>query len=437
MELYSEKTEKTILASLITNSKKIDLLLSKLKKEYFYFTVHQIIFDMILELHKDESTIDIIILSDKLESSKQLEQIGGSSFLAGIISDNIDYGDGVLHHIEIIINKYNLRETLKIATKAKELIESGKANNADDVLSNMAESVIKLSQKEIIESTDIESIIKKFSDLQEDTTIKMNSGQECIGISTGYNPLDKIIDGYREKHLWVISAYTSVGKSSCMINLVKRLLDRDKRVCIFSLEMSQEDLFGKILALETEISTTQLVKNLTNNDIYSRQLKEKQKLSTKQLSIYSELSDIEDILLAMKSEMTKNKVDVFFIDYIQNISSKKAKDEYHLLTFAVKEIQALNRRLNSTVVLLSQISNETSKGTGLINVDGKGTGAIKAASDLFMYLKREGSEEEILEKYRIGEDIPIKCIINKNRHGRIGSFNFNLKQTTGEMYIPI
>ena len=87
--------------------------------------------------------------------------------------------------------------------------------------------------------------------------------------------------------------------------------------------------------------------------------------------------------------------------------------------------------------MLSQISNEDNKSGNILNVSGKNSGSIKSASNLFIYLKRDGTEDEIVEKYKTGEDIPLFGIINKNRHGSIGSRKLKLKQKTGEIFEPV
>jgi replicative DNA helicase len=269
--------------------------------------------------------------------------------------------------------------------------------------------------------------IKKFSSTRNHLTTGFKVESLGIGEYRGFT-----LDG---DNLYLLDNFIVNHNSSMMCNLIKNLLDKNKKVVVFSLEMSKEDIVGKLLAIETSLSPIQIKKGLTDNEIYHLQSMAKTKLREKEMKIYSECFDVDKIIATMKVENFKKQVDVFFLDYIQNVSGQ-ARDEYTLLTNAIKKIQNSTRKLKTTTVILSQISNEDNKNGNMLNVSGKGSGAIKAASDLFIYLKREGSEEDIIEKYRTGEDIPLIAIINKNRHGRIGSGKLNLKQLTGEMYEP-
>jgi replicative DNA helicase len=316
-------------------------------------------------------------------------------------------------------------------------IENKKYKSIKDLLSEISKDTFQISNNSTDEDTSIKYAIDQFSLKQDKYEERLNSGEEYLGIATGIKSLDKSIEGLQPEHLITLSAFTSTGKSTMAMNIVKNLLNRDKRVCIFSLEMSKVDLIGKLLALETGIPTVRLIKGLRDDVVYAEQKLAKENLLNKKLIIYSEISNVEDIVLAMQSEMTKDKVDLFVIDYIQNITGAININEYQLMTYAIKLLQQVNRQLKSTLLMLSQVSNETIKSTETFNIQGKNSGSIRHASDVFIYLKRDATEDELTEIYNNGSDVPLKCIINKNRHGRIGSFKLNLKQKIGEFYEPI
>lgn len=152
------------------------------------------------------------------------------------------------------------------------------------------------------------------------------------------------------------------------------------------------------------------------------------------LTIYDDKYDIDDICLSIRQENAKEHVDAVILDYVQNVSLKRSLDEYGRLTYAMS---AFKRALNGTkspMILFSQISNEDSKTKNALLMNGKGSGAIKAASSLFAYMKAVGSDEEIMRYYNTGEDVPFEIIVNKNQHGRLGTIRMKRKQQTGEIY---
>jgi replicative DNA helicase len=436
MDLFSYEAEQIVLGSLLSQPNSLGQVSKLLEEASFYYDKHKALYASILSLQGRGIIPDIMTVSDDLEKSKQLEFVGWSSYLAELINRSIGFPN-LLHYAEIIKNKAELRYFWEFFVQKSDDIKNGKITNAENLISDVSDKILHLNSGKIEENTTISEICQLYSKLQEEYAEKKAQGIDNLGIPTKFASLDRATDGFQPECLWTVAAFTSVGKTSFMINLVKKLLDQDKRVCIFSLEMSKEDLFSKLLALEVESSAVNITKGLLNNEIYAKQVSAKQKYQDKKLSVYTECVSIEDILLSMRTEMLKERVDVFFIDYIQNLTSKKSVDQFRLINLAVKEIQTLTRKLKTTTVLLSQISNESNKVGGSLEVGGKDSGSIRAASNVFIYLKREGTEEEILERYRTGQDIPLKLILNKNRMGRIGSFSLNLKQESGIMYEPL
>jgi len=428
--------EQVIIGSLLSKKDSFEYSMKNLKKEYFYFTNHQLIFEACSTVFLEDGSIDIISIGNELKKENHFEKIGKNSYLADCVKNSFD-NFNIKPQIKILTDLYRLRTFQETLQNSLYKIDSGDYKNTNNLISEFNKKLFDISAELIEEKVDIKSIINSFSKRQEEYSIQNEEGKKYLGIPTGYNSLDKMCEGYNPEHLMSFSAYTNVGKTTLMINMIKKLLDQDKNVCVFSLEMSQEDLFGKLLAVETGIPKKKILKNLTDNEIFAKQEEAKRRLAKKNLVIYSQLSNIEEIVMAMQTEKIKNKTDVFFLDYIQNISSEENTNEYTLLTYGIKLLQQTNRRIKSTLVLLSQISNETNKATTELNVEGKGTGAIKAASDLFVFMKRDGTEEEINNCIENGLDLPIKIIVNKNRHDYFGSFRLNHKLSTGEMYEPI
>lgn len=432
---YDEKIEKMIIGHIFSKNH-VDILMKKVKKEYFYFSKNEIIFQACRDVYKDCGAVDLTTVSGLLKKENTYEKIGKSKYLTECISESLNEFN-FKYQLKLLKELYKLRIFQESLQHTIYKIEHGKYENVNSLISEFNKKLFDVNSQAIEEKVDIKSVIESFSKRQDEYSQKKVDGKQYLGIPTGYKSLDKMCEGYNPEHLMSFAAYTNVGKTTLMINLVKKLLDQDIPVCIFSLEMSQEDLFGKLLSTETGIPKKKLLKDLSDNEIYATQEEAKNRLSKKKLFIYSQLSNVEDIVMTMQTERIKNKVQVFFFDYIQNISSENNINEYQLLTYGIKLLQQVNRRLKTTLVLLSQVSNESSKASTELNIEGKGTGAIKAASDLFVFMKRNGDEEEITNCVNNNIDIPIKVIVNKNRHDYFGSFMLNHKLSTGEMYEPI
>jgi len=151
------------------------------------------------------------------------------------------------------------------------------------------------------------------------------------------------------------------------------------------------------------------------------------------LRIYDKKNEIDDIVVSMREESLRGGK-VIIIDYLQNIADKKARSEYELITNAIHDIQNTTLSLPLSTILVSQISNEDSRSSSMLSVNAKGSGSVRAASDVFVYMKNKLKEEELLKKYLTNENIPMNLIISKHRHGRIGAIDIERVQETGKMY---
>lgn len=280
------------------------------------------------------------------------------------------------------------------------------------------------------EKPEIEQAIKDFGDIQEKFVIAHSEGKKIIGYSTGFFELDKLTDGIQEHHLWTVAAYTSAGKTTFALNIVKELVEQNIPVVFYSLEMSRAELYAKLISMKSFLGTWHLKRAGTDNVNYEKYQVAREESKKWPLKIYDKKSDIQDIIVSMKEESLRG-AKVFVIDYLQNISDSRARSEYELITNAIHDIQNTTLSLPVSTIMVSQISNEDSKNSSALSVNAKGSGAVRAASDLFVYLQNTLKENELLEKYRNRENIPMRLVVSKHRHGRIGAIDMEREQESG------
>lgn len=429
--------EKAIIGTLLSGIEKIDLLITELRSELFYFSKNKIIYESIVAVYRNGFRVDILTISNEIDKINKLEQVGGTSYLAESLVAGSTLSQA-LHYIRILKEDYKTRAIAKFLQDNLYKIKENDFESPEQIMTDISENIINLSNESVKEETNLKRNIEEFSNLQEQYAINKLSGKETIGIPTGYWSLDRLIDGFRQEHFITLAAGTSIGKTTMAINLAYNIVSIGKRVVIFSLEMSKNDIISKFLAIRMGVSPSIITKCYTDDVLYEKQKVAKEWLSNKNITIYSDLDDIDDIAMMMIIEQSKQPVNLFILDYIQNISSKKDKDQYSLLTNGVKLLQKTNRTLKTTLLNISQISIDTKKSGSTLNVEGKETGAIKNASNVFIYIKRDlENEEDVNRIIQNGEDMPMLCVVNKNRHGAIGAFKLKMKLDSGEMYQPI
>lgn len=431
LEPWSKESEESVLGGLINNT--IVASDTGLHVEDFYNASHSLIFSAISEISSSGGSVDIISVNDVL--GEKIDAIGGSSFLANLSIKASPSRESLIHHSRTIQKYSELRKARRIASDIIEKV----ADQTSDPSSVVAEAISKLSSvgASNSEKTDMDSMVDRFSELQEEYAEAILSGKSLLGISTGFRALDSATDGLRPHNVVSIIAAPSVGKSAFMLNIVNNVLKKGKRVVIFSLEMPQHDILSRLMAIESGIHSTDILKGLAlkDSDRYDDIKRIVITARSKDLSIYSQLQFIDDIISAMMIESKKKKVDLFVLDYLQNVSARGNKGETEKLSDAARALQRSMSKIDSTLLLLSQVSIETKKSSSVFSIDGKGTGAIREVSDVVVYLKNDGDDASILGLQNAGSDIPMKAIINKNRvTGKIFSFNIWREIRTGKIY---
>ena len=98
------EAEKSVLGSLMLDSKSIDVIIDILRPDDFYHNKHKIIFEAMFDLYQNKEPIDILSLSSRLKDKKHLESVGGSSYLTELVN-SVPTSSNAKHYAEIVHKK--------------------------------------------------------------------------------------------------------------------------------------------------------------------------------------------------------------------------------------------------------------------------------------------------------------------------------------------
>lgn len=380
-------------------------------------------------LFPEHQKIVVEILAGDFEPLSLIEKCGASYVTDLLIQSN------EIFSIEAgmkILQRFDLR--LKIKELAKEAVAEVENQNPNEILANLSLKALSLNKDHTKERSNAKEICDDFEDILLEYAQKSIDGQKTLGIPTDYPLIDDYLGGIRPGHLIAISAYTNVGKSTLMLNVVANILKK-ARVVIISLEMSKADMVAKLIAILNDMALSDVYSCGIDNQKYNDYKKAREIIETSKIAMYSEKHHLDEILAIMRAEEQREHVDLFCIDYIQNIVGRDNENEYQTMTRTTREIQDITAKLKTTTLVLSQISNENRKASEL-SINGKGSGAIRAASDMFLYLNYCIDDDEmLLQKLKNDEPIDMYVVANKNRHGKLGKMNIVRNSLSGKMYV--
>ncbi len=242
--------EKALLGSILIKSDSIFDVLELVNENSFYSDKHKIIFKAMMDLFQKNEPIDLLTLSAILKNKKELDAIGGESYLAELSAivpsaANIDY------YTKIVSEKAVKRHLIQASEKINEL---GYDEEEDSEIS------IDKAEKEIFEvskhigSSEFFEISSSLKDSYERLERLQEGGDKIRGVPTGFKALDYKLSGFQPSDLIILAARPSVGKTSLSLDIARKIaINEKKTIAFFSLEMSKEQLTDRMLSAEAQV----------------------------------------------------------------------------------------------------------------------------------------------------------------------------------------
>ncbi len=363
-----------------------------------------------------------VVVQSHIENKNVVTELKQIGFTASqFTDDSFRRIESICKDLKDVSNAIRIYGTLLNAT------ENITYENVDSYVSEVQREIMNSVHSSEKESTSMVIIAEDWKRLRDTYIEKKKSGKDLIGISCGYTKIDKIIDGLRPGHLWIMGGYTSMGKTFASLNIVANLIKQGKRVVYYSIEMTASDIVSRIIGIMTGQNGKSLIKGYGNQEKAEAAMQE---LIKSNLSIHTTKSSLAEIKYSMLEENMTQPVDFFAVDYLQLVQVK-GLSEYAATTICAIEFQQMAKQLGVPTMLLSQISNDGAKNASDVVMSFKGSGAIAAAADLAIEIKLRGEAEEYKRNLQEGKPVEMKWQVMKNRHGAVGAVDMKFTGNTG------
>lgn len=414
---HSIESEQSVLGSILLDKDVIVTVSEIITPQDFYQKSHEVIYTAMLKLYNESKPIDLVTVSSELKEQGFSEDIGGISYLSEILSI-VPTTTNVSHYADIVKKKSIVRKLIKTSN---EIISMGydESFSVDEIINNAEKKILQISQEKNTESfSDLgETINDVFKNL-EDLYLKK---VKITGIDTGFEDLNKKINGLQKTDLILVAARPAMGKTAFSLNLVQNAaMKGDCSVAVFSLEMSKDQLVQRMLSTQSMVELKKLKNgNIADHD-WPKIIDASAVLSN--LKIYIDdtpgikISDLRSRCRKLKME---KGLDLVLIDYLQLMEGEgNNESRQQEISKISRSLKILAKELNCAVVALSQLSRapEQRADHRPILSDLRESGAIEQDADIVMFLYRDEYYNPDSEKRNIGE-----IIISKNRHGETGT----------------
>jgi replicative DNA helicase len=179
------------------------------------------------------------------------------------------------------------------------------------------------------------------------------------GVATGFADIDEMTRGLQPSDLVIVAARPSMGKTSLVLNIAQYVAAQpNQTVGFFSLEMSKESLFLRLLTSEAHIDSHRLMSGAIGQKDYGKIAHALETMSAMRLFI----DDTAGIgVLEMRAKARRLKAEhglhLLVVDYIQLMTARGRFENRTLeLASISRSLKGLAKELNVPIVVLSQLS---------------------------------------------------------------------------------
>lgn len=409
---FSLEAEQSLLGSILIDPMCMDEIAPLISAEDFYVPEHTEIFRAMQSMYLKSKNIDVVTLIDELVKSGTYDESGGREYLR-LVAEAVPTAANAKDYADIVRDKAVLRQLIEAGDDITEAAYAG-----DD----SAENLVEFAESKIFRIAEGREN-KNFVHIRDaliqvyDRLTKLSQDPEALrGTPTGYTALDNVIVGMQEADLVLIGARPGMGKTSFAMNIATEAAIRTKKtVCVFSLEMSAEQLANRMLSSEAQIDSYKMRSGTLSAEDWNAIAYASSRLSETEILI----DDTPGVTVtAMKSKLRRVKnLGLVVVDYLQLMQGDRHNDNrVQEVGDISRGLKLLAKELAIPVICCAQLSrgpeNRPDKRPMLSDL--RDSGAIEQDADIVMFLYRDEYYKDETTDQSVAE-----VIVAKNRHGSL------------------
>ncbi len=352
---HSVEAEEATLGSLLIDPDAIYEVSGFLKPTAFYRPQNRWIYEAILSLADRREPLDLITLTEELRRQEKLEDSGGEGYIIGLINT-----------VPTAINAKSYGRLVEAASIRRRMIQAASNivqlayNEAEDieiVIDRAERSLFSISEERTTRDlVPIKQIARDYLERIEELHAR---GDEFIGVPTGFVDLDRLLGGLNKSDLIIVAARPGMGKTSLQNAIALTAANKHgKRVAMFNMEMSGEQLVQRMIASETRIDS----QRLRRGDLYEQEwpifMEAVGRLSETRIFI-DDTPSITPMQLHTKCRRlyAEHGLDLIMIDYLQLMQTERASsNRVQEISEISRSLKGLARELNVPVLAAAQLS---------------------------------------------------------------------------------
>lgn len=425
---HSREAEEAVIGAILINPESYHDVAEFLVGEDFYIHRHRWVWEAFNRLFEARSPIDLLTVSEELDQSGHLAEIGGPSFLTSLVN-NVPSS---LHTVAYgrLVEETAVRRRMIEAANQIAKVAYHEDLDISTAIDQAERAVFGVSERRL--ATDLKAIRNVLDEYYIQVTEMAGRDEDIYGVPAGFTDLDRILNGMQPSDFLIIAGRPGQGKTSFLLSVAKNAaMKRKKHIAIFSMEMSNEQVVQRLISQETGIDSQRL--RLGKLDDTEWVLFAESVEALRQTRIF--LDDTPAITpTQMRAKCRRlhleHRIDLVIVDYLQLMrGDTRNENRVQEVSYISRSLKVLARELNVPVLAAAQLSRaveqRADKRPQLSDL--RESGSLEQDSDIVMFIYREDKDNPETVMKNVAE-----IIVAKHRNGPTGSahlvFRENLAQ---------
>jgi replicative DNA helicase len=388
-EHYPREVEEQVISTAIHDYTQHAALLEKLTPDDFYYKDIAEVYKLIKGMATQGKPIDLTTVWTESGEDKGVLDIlvpANSYFMPSYILETT------------ITQMQQYARNNRIMERIKQFIISDHESLLIDLEKVYAESAAEIPKPPVADT--VEFVQSLTTNLQDSR------------IETGFRKMDNILGWLPKRHVSIIAARPSVGKTTFALNIGAKQKRKAKNVMVFSLEMGIEQINERLAAMMSSVPYGVIHSHTADAD-QLKKITDAMALFDSypgRFLVYDDVYSIDTIISMIAAE----RPDIVFVDFVQFVSCSEGDTTNERIGNIMKAFKRAAKTYNCHICALSQLNREADKESKPSMRHLRDSGELEQYADIIIFLHRPG----ILNTALNPSDTTI--IISKNKFGQIG-----------------
>ena len=417
---FSMEAEQCVLGSvLIDPAGSIETIGSAITADDFYVEEHQLLYETLLEMYAANREIDPVTLVNALVERGVRDENSGIQYVAQL-AEMVPSAANVRDYARIVHDKSLLRRLISACDDVSGMAYA-EEGEVPEIVDSAEQKFFEIAQNRT--SKEFRHIRDVITGVYQGYMDAANHEKAESGVKTGFGPVDQYLMELGKGDFVLVGARPGMGKTAFALNVAANVAKSSgKTVCIFSLEMSAEQLVNRMMASEAMVDSRKLRTGEISGDEWTRLADAAAALSHTSILI-DDSTDVNPTQMKAKLRRVKD-LGLIVIDYLGLMQSgTKTESRVQEVSTITRNLKIMAKSLGVPVLCCAQLSRGTEGRTDKRPQlsDLRESGSIEQDADMVLFLYRGDYYDNDAKESQGGGPNTAEILIAKNRHGAVAN----------------